>query len=196
MKTGDRLERAEVAGRVDNHSEGPDRGRRRRRERSNSPGVKAKVVDVDERLRVIKVDGTRGVGGVAQVLGHDGDLARLSVPGGIGGGRRRGVSRGRGSRAGAAVVARWTVGALAAVGIVLAMFATVVSPAENDSCRERATRSSKRRSQLTVAAVRGGVAGAAAPFTVGSVDERARLHSGGSLIGTAVGGHGRRRPWP
>ena len=48
MKTGDRLERAEVAGRVDNHSEGPDRGRRRRRERSNSPGVKAKVVDVDE----------------------------------------------------------------------------------------------------------------------------------------------------
>ena len=80
---------------------------------------------------------------------------------------------------------------MAAVGIVLAMFATVVSPAENDSCRERATRSSKRRSQLTVAAVRGGVAGAAAPFTVGSVDERVRLRSGGSLIGTAVGGHGR-----
>ena len=40
-----------------------------------------KVVDVDERLREVEVDGTRGSGGVAQVLGHDGDLARLSVPG-------------------------------------------------------------------------------------------------------------------
>jgi len=80
---------------------------------------------------------------------------------------------------------------LAAVGIVLAMFANVVGPAENDSFRERATGSSKRRSELAVTAVRGGVAGAAAPVTVGSVDERVRLRSGGSLIGTAVGGHGR-----
>ena len=88
VESGSRRKHAEVAGRVDGHGEGSERGRAwRGLEKSNGPGAEAEVTGVNDGLGVVEGHGTRDTLGVTQVLGlasdllvhGDGDLAGAGV---------------------------------------------------------------------------------------------------------------------